>query len=438
MITRLKKLFVSRFLVTVEILAAIGSGLLAGLIPQRISASADAISQWRLQHTGLVPLGDLLQLHTVYTSYWFVSVILLAGISLVFSTVDQARMARGRISSVNTSGLPLMTTDGLNPGVARSIAVHGYRQQITGRDGCYKFIRCKWGYWGASLFHFGMVLVIFASCFIALTERRGALTIAQGETLSPTDEWTSTEEGALARQLRLPATFRFDDLRIRYDERGAPEHIESLMTFIGADGTEERSIVAVNGASSYRGMRIYHSTEYGDAFTLEFIGPDKARHVEKLLMPHPERSGEAGYLDARLPWLPFTLSAKYPADGGQGSENRQNSQLIMRLMGGNGEQARITLPAGRSGQLGDYRVRLIAVDRWAKLIFADLHGMEVVFAGFALMMVGALLGYTMPPRELVIVGLAEGRHEVFWKATKFPEFYVDERDLLVGELRENG
>ena len=300
MITPLGKYLVSRRLVTLEILVAIGAVLLAGLIPQRISASAEAISQWREQHAALVPLGDLLHLHTVYTSCWFVSVIVLAGISLGYSTIEQVRTARGRLSSVNRSVPPLMTMDDLNPEAARRIAASGYRRQSTGKEGCHKFIRCTWGYWGAALFHGGMVLVIGASCFVALTERRGALTIAQGEILSPADEWTSTEEGALAGKFRLPAAFRFDDLRIRYDERGAPEHVESMVTFIRADGAEERRSVAVNGAGSYRGIRIYHSTEYGDAFTLEFIGPDKARHVEKLLIPHPDRAGEAGYLDARL------------------------------------------------------------------------------------------------------------------------------------------
>ena len=279
-----------------------------------------------------------------------------------------------------------------------------------------------------------MVLVIGASCFIALTERRGALTIAQHEVLAPADEWTSTEEGPLSQKLRLPATFRFDDLRIRYDEKSAPEHIESLVTFIRTDGSEEHRTVAVNGVSSYQGIRVYHANEYGDAFSLEFIGPDGAHHVEKLLLSHPERAGEAGYLDTRLPWLPFTLSSKYFADTERRSLNGSDRQLVMRLMSGKEERARISLLDGQSGQLGDYRVRVLAVDTWAKFIFVDLQGMEIVFAGFALMMIGALLSYTMPPRELVVIRRDSGSYEVFWRAAKFEAFYAEERDALAGVL----
>lgn len=438
MIIQLRKFFVSRLLVTTEILAVIAAALLAGIVPQRIQSSADAISQWRLQHSALAPFADALHLHGIYTSYWFVSVIVLAGISLGFSTFEQIRMALGRIMAASPSAPLVATIDDMSPAMADRIAVTGYRQQHTGRDGVYKFIRCKWGYWGASLFHLGMLLVIGASCFIALTERRGALTIAQRETLAPADMWTSTEEGLLAKKLRLPATFRFDDLRIRYDARSTPEQIESLVTFIRTDGSEEHSTVAVNGVSSYQGMRIYHSNEYGDAFSLEFTGPDGTQHVEKLLISHPERVSEAGYLDTVLPWLPYTLSSKYFADVERLSMNSPDRQLIMRLMSGTEERARITLLAGQSGQLGDYRVSLLAVDKWVKFIFVDQHGIEIVFAGFSLMMLGALMGFMIPPRELVIFRQVNGNYEAHWRATKFAEFYAEERDELAGVLQAGG
>lgn len=434
MIRLLKKFFTTRRTVTTEILAIIAAVFIAGIVPQRIQSSVETISQWRLQHAALVPLADILHLHTVYTSYWFVSVILLTGISLGFSTVEQIRSAFGRIKAVSPSDPPLAVINDMSPGLVERIFASGYRSQQTDCDGVYKFIRCKWGYWGAPLFHLGMLLVLVASCFIALTEQRGALTIAQCEMLAPADEWISTEEGLLAQKLRLPATFRFDDLRVLYDEKNAPEQIESLVTFIRNDGTEDLLNVAVNGVSSYQGVRIYHTNEYGAAFSLELTGPDGMRHVEKLLISHPDGAAEAGYLDTVLPWLPYTLSAKYFADVERRSMNSADSQLILRLMSGKDEVARISLLSGQSGQLGGYRVRLLAVDKWAKFIFVYLNGIEIVFAGFSLMMIGALLSYLMPPRELVIILQGQGNYEVFWRAAKFSEFYAEERNAVVDLL----
>jgi hypothetical protein len=435
MLNRFKRFIVSRLLVTAEILAVILSTLVAGNIPQRFLSSADRISQWRAGHAGMVPLVDLLHLHAVYTSFWFVALIALAGVSLAVSAFDQVRTTRNRIASIGTSGQLLATLDNMGPELAENIATIGYRPQGTGRDGAFKFIRCAWGYWGTVLFHIGMVVVIGASFSIALTERRGALMIVQRETLAPGDVWSSTEEGLLAEKFRLPATFRFDDLRIRYDEKNIPEQIESLVTFIQPDGSQEQSFVAVNAVSRYQGIRIYHANEFGDAFNLEFVLPDGSRHGEKVLIEHPTGLNEAGYLDTNLPWLPFTLSLKYFADVERRSMTSPNRQLVMRLMQGKEETARLTLLAGQNGQLGDYRVRLHSVDKWAKFIFVDVRGMAVVFAGFALVALGALLSYMAPPRELVILRQENGSYAVYWRATKFAEFYVDERASLVRLLQ---
>jgi cytochrome c biogenesis protein len=435
MLNLFNKFIVSRLLVTTEILTVIAAILLAETIPQRFMNTADTLSQWRLQHAWLVSLADVLHLHAVYTSYWFVSIVALVGASLVFSSVAQIRMTRSRIKAFITSGEILAVFDSMNQELAQKIASTGYRQQTTGQEEVFKFIRCKWGYWGTMLFHIGMVVVIGASFYIALTERRGAISIVQREMLAPDDEWRNTEEGLLAKKLRLPATFRYDDLIIRYDEKDIPEHIESLVTFLRSDGSEEQKTVAVNAVSRYQGLRVYHTNEYGDAFSVELIQPDGTRHFEKLLIEHPTGLNEAGYLDTRLSWLPFTLSLKYVTDAEHRSMSSTNRQITMRLMAGKQETARVTLQAGQSGQLGDYQVRLHAVEKWAKLIIVDVHGMPVVFVGFALMVLGAMLSYMTPPREIVIICQKDGIYTAYWRATRFAEFYAEERSALAKVLQ---
>jgi cytochrome c biogenesis protein ResB len=438
MVSRIKILILSRVVVIAEILTVIVAGIIADLVPQRFLSSADLVSQWRIHHAGLVPLVDILQLHAVYTSIWFVSVIALAGMSLAVSSVDQIRMARSRFKTTITSGQELVIIDDLSPALAAHIAGTGYKPHIFGQKSVIKFIRCSWGYWGIPLFHLGMVVVMVASLYIALTERRGALVIAQRETLAPSDQWSNTEEGLLAEKLRLPAIFRFDALKITYDRQSIPERIESLVTFINGDGTQEQRRVAINGVNSYQGIRIYHANEYGDAFSLEFMAPDGSLHVEKLLIGHPLGLNDAGYLDTNLPWLPVTLSLKYFADVEHRSMNSTHPQLIMRLMAGKQETARAALLVNQRAKLGDYQVRLLAVDKWAKFTFVDVHGMAVVFTGFGLMMLGALLSYMLPPRELCVVRREDDRYAVHWRATKFAEFYAEERTALLSILQSAG
>ena len=86
--------------------------------------------------------------------------------------------------------------------------------------------------------------------------------------------------------------------------------------------------------------------------------------------------------------------------------------------------------------LGEYRVRLIKVEKWAKLIIVDIGGMSFIFAGFAIVMLGGLIHYTTPPRELLGVKQQDGSYRVYWKAAAFKDFYGDERDSVARELNK--
>ena len=71
------------------------------------------------------------------------------------------------------------------------------------------------------------------------------------------------------------------------------------------------------------------------------------------------------------------------------------------------------------------------VSRWSKLIVVDSSGMPLVFTGFGIIMIGGLLHYSMPPRELIAVRKQHGSfYVVYWKAASFREFFLDEREKL--------
>ena len=86
--------------------------------------------------------------------------------------------------------------------------------------------------------------------------------------------------------------------------------------------------------------------------------------------------------------------------------------------------------------LGGYRVQLNEVGRWSKLIIVDNTGMPLIFAGFAIIMLGGLLQYLTPPRELIAVRQQDGHYMVYWKAAAFRDFFVDERDEVATALQK--
>jgi hypothetical protein len=80
--------------------------------------------------------------------------------------------------------------------------------------------------------------------------------------------------------------------------------------------------------------------------------------------------------------------------------------------------------------LGEYRVRLNNVQKWSKLIIVDIDGMPIIFAGFAIIMLGGLIHYMAPPRELIAIRQPDHSFRVYWKAPIFKEFFRDEQDAV--------
>ena len=113
-----------------------------------------------------------------------------------------------------------------------------------------------------------------------------------------------------------------------------------------------------------------------------------------------------------------------------------NPELVLRLTQGDREIARTTLTKEGTGMLGEYRVKLIGVSKWSKLIIVDVTGMPLIFTGFAIIMLGGLLQYLTPPRELIAIRQQDDNYMVYWKAAAFRDFFVDERDEVVTALNK--
>jgi hypothetical protein len=181
---------------------------------------------------------------------------------------------------------------------------------------------------------------------------------------------------------------------------------------------------------------VYHTAQYGDAFALEFTDEKGITHFEKIPIQQPVSPTKAGYGDFGLKWTPYLLSAKYLADADQKSMTSTKMLLTLRFLDQEREVTRLNLTPGASGVMGNYRVRLLSVEKWAKLIFVDIAGMPVIFAGFAVIMLGGLIHYMTPPRELIAVRQQDDSYRVYWKAVSFRDFFVDERDGVAAALQK--
>jgi cytochrome c biogenesis protein ResB len=277
--------------------------------------------------------------------------------------------------------------------------------------------------------------VILASSYVAVTTRQGALILVEGEQHRNSQPWALSEHGLLAEPLKLPGTIRLDRVTVTFDGKQQPVDVSSDLSLIDSAGLVERVTASINRIVNYRGLRIYHASQYGNAFSVTFTDKNGAVHSETIAAHHPLNPVEPGYSDEfGVDWTSDLLSAKYYADADKKTLDSANPELFLRLTRGGREVARTALTIGGQVQLGEYRVQLNGVSRWAKLIIADTGGMPLIFTGFAIIMLGGLLKYLAPPRELIALRLPDDRYRVYWRAASFKDFFLDERDGLAAEL----
>jgi hypothetical protein len=408
---------------------------LSTCIPQEMDTPAERLAEWRRGHQVILWLVDGAHLQRIYAQPWFAIIILCAAMSLGVSTRDQLVATGKRKGAAGVGGVEIAGS--VAEGELRSVArMLRYRPVKTGGEGRLKFCRNPWGYYGNALLHLGMVLSVCASLYVALTGKQGALVLVEGAATGNGQSWINAEQGMITTPLKMPGLVRLDRLTVGFDAKNQPVAVSSAISIVSNGNNIDRLTATINGITNYRGMRIYHSTEYGDAFTLEFNDEKGNSHYEKLLIQQPAGLDLAGYGDFALAWSAYTLSAKYLADAEKRSMTSANPLLTLRLLDGKRELTRLTLTRGASGELGRYRVRLIAVEKWSKLIFVDITGMPVIFAGFAVIMLGGIMHYIFSPRELIGVRERNDRFRVYWKAPSFGEFYEEERDRAAAALHK--
>lgn len=418
----------------VLIFLILGTVAASTIFPQKFLTSPENLKTWSLEHPFLALWYKGLGFDHPYTTPWFAVFLFLFLVSLALSSLEQLKFAWHRTRSVlpPQAGAPLQL-----PGPASRVlgicARRGYLR-IREHEGTIKRVKHPWGYWGNFLLHFGMVVVICASLILVLTQKRGLLSLREGEVFQPGNPWTYEESGLLAGKFVLPFAVRLDAVRLQFWQDFKPRTITSDVSFLAEHGGGQQHTVSVSAKLSHKGLLVYQYSNFGHSFVLEFTDAG-GRRVEQIIeLFHPEKPEEPRYKDFTLDWMPHLLQTKYYANADKKSFETDNPLLVLRLKKNNeivGEQ--LSLTAGEVGTLGGYTVRLVRVVKWSEIIFNDIRGMSFIFFGFFIIVTGCCLHYFTPPRVLLLRE-EHGICLVEWHGTRFAECYDDERERLMAAL----
>ena len=432
--TAIKRFFLSRSTIFTLIALALGVITAGALVPQTFITSAVDLGKWRADHPYLAPLAIRLGLNHVYTTPLFAAILSLSVISLILSTIEQWRSAWQKTFAPGTecdAGQTFATPLPVDE-LERRLRQNGYLCMSRGK--VLRLLRHPWGYWGNALLHLGMVVTIAASLCIALTQQRGVIQLAEGRSHLPGQPWAAVEKGILGGDLILPEAVRLDSVSFKFWATNSVKEVVSTVSFPESTVTKEHQNVAFNAILHYRGLRIYQSTKFGHAFYVEITPPTGQKKLYELLILHPQRPDKPSYNDfPELTGKDYLLRVKYFVDEEKKSINSDNQLLVLRLDEQKKELGQIPLKVGTGGSIGQFHFRLIKVGKWSQLDFVNLTGMPGIFIGFFIIILGGILNYFTPPREIVLQQMSE-ESRVSWRAVKFAGFYSDEFRILQKRL----
>jgi hypothetical protein len=432
---KLKRLLLSRKTITTEIVLILFVVLLGYIFPQRFSTTTADMEKWRDANPSLIPWVDRLGLDHVYTTPWFAMLLCFFLLSLVISTNEQIRKSLRKTfncDDTETNRMPLLSVH--EDRVISEIKNKGYIP-LGKHDSLKRFVKHPWGYWGNTLLHLGLVIIIASSLIIVLTERRGVLYLVEKEIHFPGTPWTIVDTGVFAKDFTLPEAVRLEKINVEFWESDRLKHLSTDISFIDPQGRFKSYSPGINHIVKYRGFRIYQGTTFGHAFFVEFT--DRQGKKEKLIfqIDHPSKRDRQSYEDFKDEAIPYPIRASYYVDAEKKSMKSNNPLLNLLIVEKDESVHEVSLRLGETGRLGPYTVRFVNVYPWAALIFVKSYGMYGIFTGFFVIMIGVFLTYFTPPREFISLASDKGVL-IYWKPTNFERFYSHEYEEIISLSEE--
>lgn len=253
---------------------------------------------------------------------------------------------------------------------------------------------------GTPLFHLGLLLVIVAGLLRALLGRDAVVDLVEGEELpASAGMWAAEWGGPLSRPFAVTRPVVFERLEPARYPSGELEMVRARLV-LGAGDEPRPAAIAVNAPLAVGGERLYLTTTHGPAALIEVVAGGRAERVALLLRDdgHPGvyegAAATASGLEVRVRGLA----------GAGGALPRRVETRVLR------DEALLWVGGVAPGEVvplsGGARLLLHDVRYWAQFRGSRDRALGLAYAGFALVVAGAMMMFGTFARAAVVVALA--------------------------------
>jgi len=461
---KVKRFLLSRKTV-ISLICAVGISCLVGsTIPQIARKTPQFFETWKAGRPRLYYLIDLLQLNQVYTSAWFLILIVLVALSLAYSVYYQSKTlikskgtAQREITEqsfkdflalrlVQGSGVRGQGAEGsveeLAGKIKRIFKVRRYRLYLAAEESRYfLFGKNRAGRWGSVIFHMGLLICILSALYGLAFQKRGFVQLKQADTFQGKDkDWQAKSPGVFARDYDTGFQVYLNKFIPSYWENDQIKDLESSLTITDTKGESKRFLLSPAGPIRFEGTRIYQSTHYG--YALGFLLKQEAGKevLTNFLLDIPAQKDKPleGKID--FPITDYILDMKfYP--------NLIESSFYATLPGVDlivtekGEQRfkGMVLFSQRARLNNKDSLSFVRIRYWTGLIFVKNCGMPLVYCGFALSTLGAFLIFMLPYKQVYLKVTEEGNNvqiSMGGRSNKYNALFSEEFKVLSEDLKK--
>jgi hypothetical protein len=236
--------------------------------------------------------------------------------------------------------------------------------------------------WGGWILHLGLVVLVAAVVVQQAFHDGGAFELTEGEqaSLAQAGIVFGRERGVLVRAGPPDLTVGLLSFDPFLHQRGyAPDRASRILVQPGGARPIEATVDRADGLRVGSTL-VYQAIPSGVALVVDVAGAGR-RSIH--LASSGERSAAASVIDPAGDRAAFSVEAEHGL-----ADRRGTGALTVKMDGKGGPRL---LAPGAPFEFGGIPARLVAVSRWSGFTYTRSPGMPGIFAGFALVLAGALL-----------------------------------------------
>ncbi|MDD5724306.1 MAG: cytochrome c biogenesis protein ResB [Syntrophales bacterium] len=394
-----------------------------------------------------------MQLNRVYTSVWFLSLVLLITASLSLTVWDQgsaavkARRYRGRpVSPEGFKNFSNLAVPGPGDITAVTETVRNILNskgfKICGEDRneatSLVFSKNATGRWGSFILHAGFLCVVIAGLYNLAFQQRGFVELIETETFTGrANDWLTSDYGLLARDFDLDFQVHLKRFIPTYWDNDKVKSLQSKL-IIGDEGGQKNVLLGVNSPVRHRGVTLYQSLDYGYTLTFVLSRPAEEPVATHFSLDAPGRKNMPFVGKTDFPTTDYMLDMKfYP--------NLIEPSFYLAFPGVDLTVTKkdTVLYKGRvlftqRARIGDEALHFAGIHYWSGIAFVRNSGLPLVYTGFMIASIGAFLIYFVIPREIHIRIAREGDETVVkvgGRARKYQALFADEFEKICQAIK---